>query len=169
MSEDFPTPEGPGEHRGLSPDQLPYLLQALALVDAHQMDAVAGPLVHGPQPLHLLLRGQIGLVEADLHRQGLPLHHHQKPVQQIEIGGRIGHRKNHQRLVRVGYRRADQAAGPGEDGRDVSRPLLLADNINLHIVAHQGLYLFISENSFGFALIDLPAPVVDVVESGNAF
>ncbi len=97
------------------------------------------------------------------------LHHNQKAVQQIEIGLGMGNGKNHHGLIHIGHRRADQLAGTGQEGADIPCFFHRIQQIDLHIVPHQGFYLFFAENPFRLTLISSAVRHMHIIEPRNPF
>lgn len=87
----------------------------------------------------LFLCGKIFLIKTDHGLHLLVFHHDQKMIQKVEVGLRPVHGEDHQRLIHVGHGRADQGIFPGKDLHEISCLLFLIQDLNAHIIPHQGL------------------------------
>ena len=85
------------------------------------------------------------------------------------MGARLRHREYDQRLIDIGYGRADQFIPGGKDLLNTALHVLLIQNPDLHIISHQRLYAVFAENAFCLTLINTGSCYVNVVESGNTF
>ena len=102
------------------------------------------------------------------------LHHDQKTIQQIKIGLWLTNGENHQRLIHIGYRRADQFAVSGKQPCDISLFLCFVYDIHFHIIPYEGFSVVLTEDTFCLAFIDSVRtmqciPRMDVIEAGNSF
>ncbi len=149
--------------------QLSYFINIPLLTGTDKKAGIPAPFIDLPQLFHLFLFSDIFFVETEDHRDLLDLHHHQEPVQKIEMGRRLCHCEYHQRLVYIGGRRTDQFILPGQDLHDVPGLLRLIQHLDLYIVSHQGLDLLLAEDPLGLAFINTGSCYVHVVESGNSF
>ena len=82
--------------------------------------------------------------------------------------------EDHQRLIHIGYRRADQFAVSGKQPCDISLFLCFVYDIHFHIIPYEGFSVVLTEDTFCLAFIDSVRtmqciPRMDVIEAGNSF
>ena len=133
------------------------------------MDFIPCPLVNGAVLIHKPGLSQIHLVKTDGDRYSLNPHHHQKAVQQIQIGFRMGDGEHHQGLVHIGHRRTDEDVGSGKDGVNIAFLLLLVQYRKLHIIPHKGFDFTVAEHALCLTLVHMVPSVIDIIKACNSF